>query len=107
VKPFEVFNKIRFDSLSNVINDLQAGIGVYSGLACTRGISCPTHASIYESKQNAEKIMIDAKTKSDLANKEQINLEKEKDIEKNDLKTFPQICDEVLNSTVVIHLTQP
>jgi hypothetical protein len=31
----------------------------------------------------------------------------EKDIEKNDLKTFPQICDEVLNSTVVIHLTQP
>ena len=76
-------NKIRFDSLSNVINDLQAGIGVYSGLACTRGISCPTHASIYESKQNAEKIMIDAKTKSDLANKEQINLEKEKDLEKN------------------------
>ncbi len=75
-------NKVIFDSLSNQINDLQAGVGVYRGQPCDLGPGCPKHGEMYGSKKNAELIMIQSKTSRENSEKELAKLLEEKDSEK-------------------------
>ena len=75
-------NKVIFDSLSNQINDLQAGVGVYRGQPCNVGPGCPKHGEMYGSKKNAEVIMNQSKTSRENSEKELAKLLEEKDSEK-------------------------
>jgi len=75
-------NKVIFDSLSNKINDLQAGVGVYRGQPCNVGPGCPKHGEMYGSKKNAEVIMNQSKTNRENSEKELAKLLEEKDSEK-------------------------
>lgn len=75
-------NKVIFDSLSNKINDLQAGVGVYRGKPCNVGPGCEKHGEMYGSKKNAEVIMNQSKTNRENSEKELAKLLEEKDSEK-------------------------
>ncbi|MEY4141773.1 MAG: hypothetical protein RL110_1145 [Bacteroidota bacterium] len=75
-------NKVIFDSLTNQINDLQAGVGVYRGQPCNVGPGCSKHGEMYGSKKNAELIMNQSKTSRENSEKELAKLLEEKDSEK-------------------------
>ena len=94
-------NKIIFDSLSGQINDLQAGVGIYIGQACLKGEICQRHGAMYKSKNKAEEMMNEAKTKNDDANLEQTKLLAEKDSVKKEQmdsirKQLPGFLDQLM-----------
>jgi hypothetical protein len=71
-------NEKRYNELQNKINDLQAGVGEYTGKQCNRGMTCPTHFEIYKGRDIALSKLNESKSVNDSLTKVKSKLQDEK-----------------------------